>query len=115
MYVVIRMQNAEGRGPYIGYGGSCNEWTSGIHDSTTGHPTPNYDDFPEEILTEMRNNYDCEWLCGFKDYNQAYAWFSEVEIARLVELGFYLVECYAERIVYGGHQVLFKKFTKESE
>jgi len=95
------MQNAEGRGPYVGYEGPA--WADEPHDEGNGHPSPLDDGFQSHII----NVLGTEWLCGFKDYDQAYAWFSEVEIEMLAALGFHLCEREAKQIMEGDHQILF--------
>jgi hypothetical protein len=94
--IVLRVQDAEGRGPYRP--GFSSRWVD-RHGAISAVPL-----WWEEIGESMaaahaRMTGPYHFGCGFKAYAQFESWFSATERRRLERLGFHLVTVSADRVI----------------
>lgn len=98
---VYRVENEEGKGPYLSMPGKCDCWQTTDHNRSWRHP------LPEDDIREWMGSYTSLHLFGFKDKRQLYSWFSQEELNNLNKLGFVVKKMKAKEILYGGYQIAF--------
>ena len=110
MKKVIRMQNADGRGPYTAFffsprGGYLTFWeacANGRHDDDK-HPGI----YEDKGFKKISNKIPKGIKFGFETIEKAKAWFSPDEIRTLKEYGFKFVELECDRLWHGDKQSVF--------
>ena len=108
---VIRMQNADGRGPYTAFFSSprgdyltfWEAWANGRHDDDK-HPGI-YED--KGLRMAARKSIPRGIKFGFETIEKAKAWFSPDEIRTLKEYGFKFVELECDKVWHGDKQSVF--------
>lgn len=117
--IVYRVQRSDGSGPYddqfLKTQGDdvppIYVWSDGMHDESTGHPTPDGDHFPFEAIQLL---FKGEAFSAFSSLAQLKKWFSEKELAKLKSLGFGIIETEASKVWDSGKQVLYLSGQNES-
>ena len=105
MPYVYRVEDYYKQGCY--QAGACRLNKLDSHDNSITHPLPQND---SKINRYLRNGE----RCGFKDLNQAKAWFTKEELKRLAKNGYNLKRIKVEEITaVGERQVLFKPIKME--
>jgi hypothetical protein len=108
MTKVFRVENKDGKGPYVN--NNNQSWCKdNMRHRNINHPDPLQDGIFE---SEAEHNYD--YVCGFDDLYKLYDWFSNTELAALYALGFDIMTYETNDIIYGvsGTQIMFKKELK---
>ena len=106
--IILRIQNADGTGPYFCRRDTKAQDVCDIQDKHNGewredpttYPPPNID---KGICREMRKNEQC----GFLNMAQLCNWFSDYELEILAIWGFFIVEIPGKITAIGARQVLF--------
>jgi hypothetical protein len=98
---LLRIQDADGRGPYKP--GMQSQWADAAHDQR--NPAI-FDEFGWKVCKSIRAD---EYAgCAFIDAEQLRRWFSRRELGEIEKLGYQLVEIEASRIVgRSKHQLVF--------
>jgi hypothetical protein len=100
---ILRIQDAEGRGPYRP--GMSQHWV----DAEGPPPPPTW---MEEFGPNIVNNCEPDECmgCGFRTLDQLFKWFTKTELQKMQALGYQLVVMWADRIVAESeHQVVFAR------
>ena len=105
-FYVYRMQNKMGMGCYAS---GLRHWQTRDHRcSNPNTPGPYYDLLILEEWEYMDETEMEEYRFGFKNLNQALAWFScPEEVENLRRIGFTLKRVRAESVIVGDKQVIF--------
>ena len=80
--LIYRIENAEGKGPYMSVGQSA--FATEYHNEGSGRPEPEYDFAP----TKWEKAHKYKWVFGFSTLDQLSKWFNLKERKKLNELGF---------------------------
>lgn len=99
---ILRIQDAEGRGPYKP--GMSSRWTD-------DHGDPPPPTWMEEFGDITRQCADDEYLgCGCRTLDQLFKWFTPTERVRLRRLGYQIVVMWADRVIAESvNQIVFAR------
>lgn len=99
--LLVRVQDDDGRGPFRpGFSG---RWFEG---RAFHYPPPFYEEFGVGILDRMRPGY--HYGSAVRTLDQLRRWFNDRELAKLMELGYSVVQIDADLILAESHnQVVF--------
>jgi len=100
---ILRIQDAEGRGPYRP--GMSQHW---VDDHGPPPPPPIFVEFGTEIFNQLSPE-ECMG-CGFRTMDQLNKWFTKSELRKMKALGYQLVVLWVDRVVAeSAHQVVFAR------
>ena len=100
---ILRIQDAEGRGPYRP--GMSQHW---VDDHGPPPPPPIFVEFGADIVNRCGPD-ECMG-CGFRTLDQLHKWFTKSELRKMKALGYQLVVLWVDRIIAESpHQVVFAR------